>query len=84
MDITKEEARELLIATAASNRTGLIGGPWSANGYTLDNALTILDRCTRVQREPYRRQDAVQAILPGYGDHVWYLSLEPGKENPWG
>jgi hypothetical protein len=86
MDISREEALTLLAATSDNNRAagGRIGGPWAYEGYSRENALTIASRCTDFQRIRWQRMDAVRAMLPGYGDHVWYLNLQAPKDNPWG
>jgi len=85
MEIGKEEALRLLMQTSDNNQAagGRIGGPWANEGYSRENALVIASRCTYFQRIEWQRMPAVRAILPGYGDHVWYLNLDAPKEDPW-
>lgn len=82
-EIDKETTLVLLRCTAANNPTGLIGGPWAPDGYTPPGALAIAGRCTRFARGTHLRQEAISALLPGYGVHTWYLNLATPKENPW-
>ena len=77
--ISKAEAIDLLTRTSTNNRTGLIGGPYSVTGYTLSGSINIINQCEKIEASSLRGQEAICAVLPGKGAHVWYLRLEPRK-----
>jgi hypothetical protein len=81
--VTKTEVVDLLTRTSTNNRTGLIGGPYSVTGYTLTGALAIVERCEQFERVRHRSHDAICGWLAGHGAHIWYLRLDPPKEDPW-
>jgi len=81
--MTIDEAVRLIETTAASNRSGRIGGPFSAAGYDRKTALTIAGRCVTFERRAWHGQQALVMHLPGHGDHVLYLTLTPPRPDPW-
>lgn len=84
VQVTLAEAQQLLVTTARNSATGLIGGPYSPTGYTLNGSLRILAEAERIERGRYRHQDALCAHYPKTGCHVWYLNLDERiKADPW-
>jgi hypothetical protein len=81
--ISVAEASDLLTRTSTNNATGLIGGPFSVTGYTLDGSLRILKDARTIERGRYRGVDTICALYPRLGAHMWYLNLQPRRENPW-
>lgn len=79
------DARRLLTQTAKNNATGIIGGPHSANGYTLPGALGTLERCVpdTIRVIEWFGRPALCARLVGFGEHVWYLNTDERKADPW-
>lgn len=84
MQITQEEALDLLQATIDTNQvTGRIGGPFASQGYSAHSALAVAGRCETFERRTWKGQDALLGTIRGIGVHVWYLNLTPPPADPW-
>lgn len=81
-DLSARDVQDALIRTAMLNRPLGLGSPYGPGTYDVQSALRLLKRATRIRRTTWHGQAVVEAFLPGYGWHGWYVHDRP-LHNPW-
>jgi hypothetical protein len=81
--ISQQVAHELLSVTSANTTGGRIGSPHDARGYSLEEALAVVERARRVVPGVWYGNEVLQIDTPHYGEHVFYLRLDGPVTDPW-
>ena len=79
IDVTKDEANDLLWVTAANSVTGYLGGPRVM--WRLNEALAVVEEASSIHRTVVDGVHAL-AIITRHGENVILLNLER-KGDPW-